>query len=67
MDRKTAERVFKRAQRHRKNNPMPPNRIFRVPGFPGAWSDGHTWVVDSDGGQDWRIIDGHMRKARWPK
>ena len=45
-----------------------PGHLFRVPGFPGVYSDGQEWVIDvNDRGQDWRV-KGKERlvKARWP-
>lgn len=45
-----------------------PGHLFRVPGFPGVYSDGKEWVIDvNDRGQDWRLKgENRLIKARWP-
>ena len=45
-----------------------PGHLFRVPGFPGVYSDGIEWVIDvNDRGQDWRVKgEERLIKARWP-
>lgn len=45
-----------------------PGHLFRVPGFPGVYSDGVAWVIDvNDRGQDWHVKgEKRLIKARWP-
>ena len=47
-----------------------PGHLFRVPGFPGIFSDGRNWVVDvNERGQDWYFHDDGlvMEKRSWPE
>ena len=63
-----AERAFKAAQAQAHKHK--PGHLFRVPGFPGVYSDGMMWVIDvTERTQDWRVKgQGNTRliKARWP-
>jgi hypothetical protein len=66
MDERTAMAAFKKAVRIRSDVAMRPGAIFRVPGYSGIWSDGVEWVIDTNGGQDWRYVRGKgLMKGKW--
>lgn len=62
-----AIKAFQAARKEAENHK--PGLLFRVPGFPGIFSDGVEWVVDvNDRAQDWRVKGkDRLVKARWPK